>query len=149
MSRNDILAIQRQHIQQYGWAITGVLPDTSDSPAPFAYTAGLTALHQPELIVAGLDPVIAATILNDLATSVRDGVRHQHGQTLTDLLVEYPAVLLDGPTTGDLHPGTAIALYGADNVRLRQIVWPDLRHRFPWDPGYQYPPEAQPLIATL
>ena len=33
-----------------------------------------------------------------------------------------------------------------DQVRLQQVVWPDPHGRFPWDPGYQYPPQAQPLL---
>ena len=40
----------------------------------------------------------------------------------------------------------AVSRYGADQVRLQQVVWPDPHGRFPWDPGYQYPPQAQPLL---
>jgi hypothetical protein len=114
---------------------------------PFAYTVGLTAHGQPELVIAGLDPLIAQALLNDLAARV---VEHDtqlaHGQRRHDLIAGYDAVLIDGPVTDDLYPGTAIGRYGADHVRLRQIVWPDRNGRFPREPGYAYPPQAQPLL---
>ena len=50
--------------------------------------------------------------------------------------------------TEQIVPGTASAIYGRGNVRLQQIVWPDPADRFPWDPGYQYPPHTQPLLTT-
>ena len=101
----------------------------------------------PELVIAGLHPLIAQALLGDLADRVvHHGARLRHGQRITDLIDGYDAVIVDGPVTEELYPGTAIGRYGADQVRLQQVVWPDPHGRFPWDPGYQYPPQAQPLL---
>ncbi len=101
----------------------------------------------PELVIAGLDPLIAQALLNDLADRVvHHGAWFTHGQRITDLLAGYDAVIVDGPVTDALYPGIAIGRYGADRLALQQIVWPDRHGRFPWDPGYAYPPQAQPLI---
>ncbi len=146
----DFDGLLRRHdeiIDRVGWAVTAVLPTPDDPGAPFAYTVGLTAHARPELIVAGLDPVIAQALLNDLAGRVFDtAARFTHGQRIADLLVGYDTVIVDGPGTEALHPGAALARYGADRVRLQQIVWPDRHGRFPWDTGYEYPPDVQPLI---
>jgi len=145
--RRDFLRQQDTLIARYGWAVTAVLPTPTDPCTPFAYTVGLTARTQPELVIAGLDPLIAQALLDDLAARVLEhDTQLAHGQHLPDLIAGYDAVLVDGPVTDDLYPGTAIGRYGADRVRLRQIVWPDRDGRFPWDPGYAYPPQAQPLL---
>lgn len=39
-------------------------------------------------------------------------------------------------------------LYGPD-VPVVQLIWPDEHHRFPWDVGYSYPVDAQPLSGIL
>jgi Domain of unknown function (DUF4262) len=101
----------------------------------------------PELVIAGLDPVISQALLNDLAGRVYDQTaRFTHGQRLGDLLAGYDAVIVDGPATEQLYPGAAYARYGTDRVLLQQVVWPDRQARFPWDAGYQYPPTVQPLL---
>ncbi len=144
---DGLLRNQDDIIDRVGWAVTAVLPTPEDPGAPFAYTVGLTAHGHPELIIAGLDPLIAQALLNDLAGRVYDtAARFTHGQRVSDLLAGYDAAILDGPSTEDLQPGTAYARYGRDRVRLQQIVWPDKDARFPWDSGYAYPPHVQPLI---
>ena len=139
--------LQTEHIARYGWAVTGVYPDDPADPVGFTYTVGLTALDQPEFIIAGLGHLLAAALLNDIAAHVHDaGVTYHHGQRVHDLLAGYPACLIDGPATPQLWPGTAIDRYGPDRVRLRQIVWPDPDGHFPWQHGYRYPTYIQPLL---
>ncbi|MEU5554110.1 DUF4262 domain-containing protein [Micromonospora sp. NPDC047793] len=149
---DDFLRRQDHIIDTTGWAVTHVLPthDDPDTTAPFAYTVGLTAHGHPELITAGLPPEVAHTLLNDLAQRVYDKAeRFTHGQTVSDLIAGYDAIIIDGPPTDDLHPGMAIARYGRDQIRLQQLVWPDQQGRFPWDSGYDFDPHVQPLIADL
>jgi hypothetical protein len=144
---DDLMRRQQQQIDEYGWAVTAVFP-TDDAPdAPFAYTVGLTAHGYPELIIAGLDPQIAQALLNDLATRVYDRAqRFTAGQRISDLLVGYDAIIVDGPATEALHPGAAFARYGKNKVSLQQVVWPDPQGRFPWEAGYALGQGAQPLL---
>ncbi|XVV10915.1 DUF4262 domain-containing protein [Actinoplanes sp. CA-131856] len=145
----DILQQQREIIDRAGWSVVHVFPSPDDPSAcaPFTYTVGLTTHGHPELLLSGLRPDIAQSLLNDLARRVYDrSERFAHGQHLTDVLVGYDAVIVDGPPNDDLHPGVAFALYGDGKVRVQQLVWPDEHGRFPWQDGYGYPPHAQPLI---
>ena len=138
---------QTAHIARYGWAITGVVPDDPTDPVAFAYTVGLTAIDRPEFIIAGLNHLIAAALLNDIAGRVHHHrAQYTHGQRVDDLLAGYDAYLIDGPPTPDLWPGTALDRYGHHRLRLRQIVWPDPDGHFPWQPDYRYPPYVQPLL---
>lgn len=146
---DDFLRRQEEIIDRVGWAVMHVLP-TADEPGtltPFAYTVGLTAHGYPEMIIAGLDPAMSQTLLNDLAQRVFDRAeRFTAGQRINDLLAGYDAIIVEGPATEALYPGAAFARYGKDNVRLQQVVWPDQRGRFPWEVGYAFDPQAQPLL---
>ncbi|MFB9238154.1 DUF4262 domain-containing protein [Plantactinospora siamensis] len=151
-STDDFLRRQEHIIDTTGWAVTHVLPTDDDPEAttPFAYTVGLTAHDYPELITAGLPAEVAHTLLNDLARRVYDKAeRFTHGQHINDLIAGYDAIIIDGPPSDELFPGMAIARYGRAKVRLQQMVWPDPQGQFPWDSGYAFDPDAQPLIATL
>ncbi|WP_326564439.1 DUF4262 domain-containing protein [Micromonospora peucetia] len=146
---DDFLRRQEEIIEATGWAVTHVLP-TDDDPVPFAYTVGLTAHDYPELITAGLPPEVAHSLLNDLVRRVHDKAeRFTHGQRISDLIAGYDAIVIDGPPTDELLPAMAINRYGRDQIRLQQLVWPDQQGRFPWDNGYNFDPQAQPLIARL
>jgi len=144
---DDLRRRQDEHIDRVGWSVTMVMPTDDDPGTPFAYTVGLTGHDLPELIIAGLPPRVAHTLLNDLAGLVLDqGLRFGHGQRISFLLAGYDAVIIDGPATDVLYPGAAYDRYGTDRVRLQQVVWPDPQGRFPWEPGYAHDPRAQPVI---
>lgn len=142
---DQILTQQGLHIAAHGWAVTAVLPAPGD--APYSYTAGLTAIGAPELVISGLRHEIAHVLLNDAAQRVHDQeMTWCHRQRIADLLAGYDAVIIDGVAHDLLNPGTAHARYGSDQVRLQQIVWPDPDGQFPWEPGYRYPTTVQPLL---
>jgi hypothetical protein len=150
-SMDELLQQQVEIIDRVGWSVVHVFPASDDPPTDvaFTYTVGLTAHDHPELVLAGLAPQIAQSLLNDLGRRVFDqAARFSHGERLGDVLVGYDAIIVDGSPNDDLHPGIAFALYGRGKVRLQQLVWPDRRGRFPWESGYGYPPHAQSLIAN-
>jgi hypothetical protein len=149
-SMDELLQQQVEIIDRVGWSVVHVFPTPDDPPTDvtFTYTVGLTAHNHPELVLAGLPPQIAQSLLNDLGRRVFDqAARFSHGERLSDVLVGYDAIIIDGTPNDALHPGIAFSLYGSDKVRLQQLVWPDQHGRFPWESGYGYPPHAQPLIA--
>lgn len=145
--RTGYLDQVRAVIAEHGWLVQSVFPEAGDPGPLFAYTVGLTACGRAELLVAGLEPGTAQALLNDAAGRAEP---FTHGQQLTDWIVGYTAVVVEGPHAEPLWPGTARALYGASAVRLQQLVWPDPAGRFPWDddfePGLR---DAQPTIGKV
>jgi hypothetical protein len=136
-----------QRIDQQGWAVLTHFPADDHAHASFAYTIGLTAQGGPEVIIAGLDPTLSEHLLNDLARRVVERAqRFTAGQRISDVLDGYDAVLVEGPAAGVLRPAAAYVRYGENVVRLLQVVWPDARGRFPWEPGCTLSLHAQPLI---
>ncbi|MBQ1022783.1 DUF4262 domain-containing protein [Micromonospora sp. C95] len=146
-SPDDSLRQQQRHMNDVSWSVTAVLPNPDEPDVPFANTFDLIGRDLPELVIAGLHPLVAHQLLNDIADRVyHSGQRLTHGQPVGDLIIGYDAVIVDEPATGVLYPGAAYARSGAHRVRLRQIAWPDIRRRFPWDDGYEDPAHVQPLL---
>ncbi len=126
------------------WAVTGVFAD--ELSPPFAYTTGLTEFNRPELIVYGLEPEQAAGILNRAAELSIADEQFLDSPLLSGVLrPPYALTGLPAVDTADLT--VTRLLYGPD-VPVVQLVWPDARHRFPWDSGYAYPAQAQPLCGV-
>ncbi|WP_328465180.1 DUF4262 domain-containing protein [Actinoplanes sp. NBC_00393] len=150
-NRDDFFDRQSEIIKEYGWAVVHVLPADEDpeDAVPFAYTVGLTGFGFPELAVAGLDPEVGHQILNELACRLcDDGLRLRHGQRIPDLLVDQEVVIVAGAAIDEVFPGAAFARYGDDRVQLRQVVWPDLDDRYPWQEGYESFLYPQPTIGS-
>lgn len=155
----------QEHIDRVGWSVTGVFPTQNDPPetTPFAYTIGLTEKSLPELLIAGLGPRQAQSLLNLAAQHVVEtGLPFTHGQTVTGVAVGNPLVALNVPVPqriGDqlnahgaladtLYPGVAIARYGRSRLRLQQLVWPDRNGQFPWSAFYVIDSWVQPVLAA-
>lgn len=63
----DFFQVHEDNIQRCGLSIISVFPET-DAPG-FTYTIGLSDLGYPEMILVGVEPNQAATVLNHLAAS--------------------------------------------------------------------------------
>jgi hypothetical protein len=127
-------------IDKHGWQVTGV-GGGAGSP-PFAYTAGLTALGRPELVIAGLGFENMQAILNTVAAigPVEDGA------VLSDVLGGGLKVRIRaGKPTEALYPGTAYRLYQDRVQLLHQVLWPDNAGLFPGEPGFALA-DLQPLL---
>ena len=147
--RRAAYAVQvREMVDRNGWMVQGVFP-TDDDGVHFGYTVGFTAFGLPELCMTGVPPQVYQAVLNWLGQKVYDGRRFSHGETVEAAddggPDGYLFMLVVGPASPEtVWPGTARMLYGADNVRLQQIVWQSEGHRWPWDENYDGP--EQPTI---
>lgn len=121
-----------QTILEHGTSVQHVF-GTEESSA-FAYTAGMTDLGMPELCIAGLPPESTGVILNNIRDRAKAGeFILQPGAKLTDVVQDYDVVL--AAVDEDHECNVARRLYG-DNVRVLQVVMPDMAGRFPWEDGY-------------
>ena len=122
-------------IDRYGWAVVMVAPKANESFPTFAYTIGLSALAGSELIIVGLDPFVAARILNSIAKNTAEGGSLQSGPL---------ADVLEGDYVVDLRPVDSSRYeeylgrllwfhdnFGREPLRVMQVVWPDKQGRYP------------------
>ncbi|WP_024794114.1 DUF4262 domain-containing protein [Tomitella biformata] len=131
-------------IAKHGWAVQGVFGDAETEAAPFAYTVGLTAKRLPELVIYGLDVGLAGNIVNSAATQMIERGEFAAGQEVGRLIKRFDMVAIEVLLPIDLR--VAAQIYG--QVRAIQLVWPDKEGRFPWQAGYGFPANVQPLMGV-
>ena len=134
---NPYLGEVRQIIAEHGVMIQGVA-EGEDGESPFAYTVGLAAIDQPELIVFGLDAVTSHGILNSMAmTTIKENVRWLPGPS-DQVFGGGVAALLIEVTDSREHLTVANAIFarpGQDPLPALQAVYPDRQGRWPWEDG--------------
>lgn len=138
---DDLVGNALAQIAAGRWAVTGVYGDEL-GPA-FAYTTGLTEFSRPELLIYGLEPETACGLLNRAAELlIDDATLLDHPRIDRVLRPPYRLAALPAVDTAELT--VTRLLYGPD-VPVVQLIWPDVGGRFPWQPGYEYAREVQPL----
>lgn len=150
----DAVASAQEHeariIERCGWAVRGVFGAEDGSTPEFAYTVGLHLRGLPELIIFGLQYLVAGSILNALADQMlRDGVKDER-------LLEGPRALPGCPARLFALSGVAGMLVDEASVVLRhsdgraavlQVCWSDEMGRFPWAAGFnEQLADLQPLF---
>ena len=146
-------------IRRHGWAIEYIgggccsVPGCDggeDEGPPFAYTVGLFGLGHPELLVFGLDPETACSLLNDVGDRIRDDETLLPGQLLTFDEWGHQVIPEEVPNPGEIV-FSANRFYQRPaefSVPVLQMSYDDFEGRFPWDEGYSNP-EMQPRPGTF
>jgi hypothetical protein len=140
-SRRDYLDHVEGVITEEGWAVQAVQADRLRPP--MAYTVGLTAHGQPELLVTGMTVRPALDLLNSVACHVLHDTAPAHGERIP--LRGGPVIEIVELRQPAVHLCTAVELYGA-GVRGIQLVHADDRGRWPWDRGYRGGRGGQPVL---
>jgi hypothetical protein len=109
-----------------------------DGGPAFAYTVGLFGMGHPELLIFGVSPDDAATILNTLGERIRAGDNLVPGQLLTHTDWRRRIVVEKLPNPGEIV-FSANRHYGRPpgfSVPVLQLSYDDANGRFPWEPGF-------------
>lgn len=134
-SVDSLLSKTKSDIEKYGWSAVGVMP-TIDDPGPtFTYTIGFQEHGHPELIVVGLAPEVAHTMLYGLYERVKQGDVFEDGQRDNGVLDDYDVLFKAVPADG--RPlNMARNYYDLDELPALQVVWPDAQGLFPDEWGF-------------
>lgn len=149
MDSSQIDAKIDRDIRRVGWAVIAVFADTQAMQPGFSYTVGFEeTLDFPEVIVFGLPPEHAQTILNTLGERIKKGRTPPFGKRLSELAEGHELLLQEiGTAAAAEYMFQAAARYDGWNFRAAQLIWPDPRNRMPWEPGYDNRfRTAQPLL---
>src|ERR1700761_5220874 len=136
-----------RNVREHGCHIVGV----GDGNPSFAYSIGLYLNYRhPELIIFGMRPDYAQSIINDVRDRAAAGHKFSDGDISDDFLENgYKIAFWDVPLMA--YPdylGTALWFYWASGpFPCLQIIWQDPNRRFPWEaecvPGVK---ADQPLL---
>lgn len=132
-------------VRSFGWHLISVGQGIAGTPA-FAYTVGLGhRSRHPELVMSGQPVDVMATVLNDVAHRVVvDGQRLDAGAVVEGALAWHPMVVehVTAAAAGDL--ARYASWFNRRPARAVQLVWPDVRGLFPWQPGASNTADLQP-----
>jgi hypothetical protein len=128
-----------ERIEHFGWVVQAVFPTEHDAiKVAWSYTIGLTRhFDHPEIIITGLTPDLAQTLLNDVGGRVSKGECFGPEQLYDGIIAKYAVKfrrVLD-VTAGDYFNIGAHYYQGYDFTAL-QMLWPDTDGRFPDEVRY-------------
>jgi hypothetical protein len=123
-------------VEQHGWHVIGIEQD-DEGPA-FAYSIGLHHnFGHAEVIVFGLPIPVMHQVINAIGERVKSGMQIIHLDESCDFLEGYNVAFR---TVERRHYpeylGYARWFYRGDDFPDLQCVWPDSRHRYPWNPEF-------------
>mgnify|MGYP001278022622 FL=1 len=136
-------------VETNGWCAEPVAA-MEDPPTPgYTYTIGFeTSYDHPEIVIFGLQPVMARGLIEMLAVHIDAGGVIPDGMFVGLLDNDLPAAML--PVDMEEHAALfagATRFHGRDDYRVCQFVWPDRNGKMPWDEGYDNRLRlAQPVI---
>lgn len=124
-------------VERHGWHV--VLLEAAEGLPGWAFTVGLTpSFGTPELAMFGLPTATMHRCLNILGEVAREGGPLGPGVRSSGVLdgfdVELRAV---DPAWHSALFGFAQRFYRPQKPVFLQCAWPDLSHRFPWEPEFE------------
>ncbi|MBL8523964.1 MAG: DUF4262 domain-containing protein [Betaproteobacteria bacterium] len=134
-------------IANFGCHVLRVLEE--EGHPPFCYSIGIKqSSGQPELIVAGLNPELAHSMINQYNDRVRAGEYFLAGQRASGFLEGFDIEFREVHSSHYRNYfGWGIWLYKGTDFKVLQAVWPTTKGKWPWDDHgsdwYQY---VQPLL---
>jgi hypothetical protein len=128
-------------LEDHPWVVIGVERD--GYRPPYSYTVGLTELDRPELVVTGLTKERGANVLMAVAERILETEAPTAGTRLQ----------LPGRRPGEIvriaepsvHLGVAADLFG-ERLTALQLVYADIRGRWPWDKNFRNGRAGQPVL---
>ena len=124
-------------IEQYGCHLALLAP--TDYMPGFAYSIGLyRKFGHPELICFGLQDEILGAVLNHACDLIKGGETFKPGKFYGGFLQGYDVQFIEvDKSYYPNYAGYGISFYdGNIDFPLYQLVWPDTRHRWPWEKSF-------------
>lgn len=124
-------------IENFGVSI--IMIEETDYLPSFAYSIGLwEKFKHPELICFGLSIETLHTLVNEVASLVKEGQSIQIDEIYDEIFQDSSArfIKVDNRNLSDYF-GTAINYYDSDSFSAIQLVWTDRNDKFPWEEDFQ------------
>lgn len=141
-----------EKIRTIGFTFVGVFDEDMVEPA-FAYSIGLTEKGWPEVLLIGnMRPQIIEIILTDLVKSwiaageVKMG--DNDGLIVFPDMSEHPLRVVEVPSRLAVEKFCCQVqnFYEKEDVKVVQVLWPDVNGKFPGEEGYDALNMKQPVV---
>lgn len=135
MTEEELDAKALNDVNTYGCHVLKVMGE--EGLPPFAYSIGIEATsQQPDLLVIGLNLDVGHWIINEYNRRVRQGEIFVPNLPYEDFLEGFPVFF--SPMLKDHYRkylGWGLWLYGGENFRVFQLIYPDTTGRWLWNPA--------------
>ncbi len=123
-------------VRRYGWHVV-LIPERDGTPG-WAFTVGMAkTFGTPELIVVGLNPKVAHSVLNEIGDRIRQGEVFRVGALINGLLEGVTCTVRPVARKWfEWFVGYAQWYHRGRPFDLWQVMWPDHAGHFPWEPGF-------------
>lgn len=141
----EILERVADAIMRVGWFAVGVHPGPDDDPTPqFTYSIGLWEYGHPEVIIVGLHPIVAHSVIGTMHERIEADETFRAGERVGGIIDDYDVEFRAVPPDG--RPlNLARRYYDVDELPALQIVWPDRDGLFPGEEGFDEEFDVQGL----
>lgn len=124
-------------IDKFGLSI--IIIEASDYLPSFAYSIGLWQKFQhPEIICFGLRIETLHSLINDVATLIRKGIKIETKKTYAEIFENNKAEFLKVDQWNlTNYFGAAISFYNDNTFPALQLIWTDRNNKFPWESDFE------------
>lgn len=139
-----------RHIDEYGCSVTSVFDPDGDEP-PFSYSIGVAkTCGAPEVIVLGLEPKLAHSLINVYNRRARAGERFEEGVEYDGFLEGFPVQFASvSREDREEYMRSACWLHGGPDFAALQLVWPSTEGVWPWQSeASDWLRSNQPLLSS-
>lgn len=134
MNMDKIFERIKRDIGRDGWSTIGVFPTVEDPGVTFSYSVGFQEHGQPEVIVLGLPPDLAHSMIHSIYDHVANGEELYDGMHLDDVIHDFDVILRALPSDG-APLNVARSYYKVNELPALQVLWPDEQGRYPGEEG--------------
>jgi len=137
-------------IEEYGLQVLYVMED--DKGPGFSYSIGLFKTYgHPEIIMIGLKPELAHTLINNMAYDIKEGKVFTPLKYEAGILTNFNCYLIEVEKSNyDEYVGQAQQYYNGDEFPLLQCVYPTVKGIYPWaDEWPESIKDLQPLLGPI
>lgn len=128
------------NIRQYGYHVTYV--SISNEPS-FCYSTGIyKSFGIPEIFISSLPQNLSGELVEKYVSKFTDAGLVQVHKRIHDLSDRFPVYLIDVPTERlKNYVLSSVRVYGNDDYKYIQLIYPDTQGHFPTEEGYDYDQE--------
>ena len=131
-----------KNIEKYGYQVTNI--SSNDSP-DFSYSTGIyRTFNIPELFISSLPQGLCAEIVENYVEEFKDGKEIPLNKSIDFLTDKFPVYLIEVPVKNlEEYVLSSIRIYGNEDYKYLQVIYPDTKGNFPNDEGYHYDQEIK------
>ncbi|MGV3588357.1 MAG: DUF4262 domain-containing protein [Adhaeribacter sp.] len=127
-----------KNIKESGYHLTNIFA-TSETPS-FCYSTGIfKSFNIPEVFISSLPPGLCSEIIENYVEVFKERKEIPINERFDLLTNRFPVYLIDVPVSNlKDYVLSSIRIYGNEEYKYLQVIYPDTQGNFPNDAGYDY-----------